>query len=181
MELAARKAALRAELLGLRAAQDPALGAALCAHVLASGMIPPDAVVGGFMPMRGEVDILPLLHALAARGQALALPETLALGQPLVFRAWTPGAKMLPGRFRTSYPDAAETVPDFLLIPLLGFDARGHRLGYGGGYYDRTLAALPGAFRLGCAYAMQEVSMLPVEATDLPLHAVATEAELRNF
>ncbi|OYV33280.1 MAG: 5-formyltetrahydrofolate cyclo-ligase, partial [Acidocella sp. 20-61-6] len=165
----ARQAALRA-----RAACDPALGAALARHVLRECRPPPDAIVAGFWPLPGEIDILPLLHALARTGQRLCLPVTPPRGQPLSFRRWQPGAALLPGRFGTQHPDGDTLVPDFLLVPLLAFDAAGNRLGYGGGYYDRTLAALPGAFRLGCAFGAQEMPQVPVGATDLPMHAVAT-------
>lgn len=178
MDLAAKKAALRAEMIALRAGCDPALGAQLAAHVRQAGIVPPKAVVAGFWPMPHEIDILPLLHALHARGQVLCLPETTAPGTKLIFRAWTPGTKMLCGRYNTLYPDGDEMVPDFLLIPLLAFDECGHRLGYGGGYYDRTLAAMPGAFRLGCAFAAQAVLNIPSGETDLPLHAVATESAI---
>ncbi|HTQ71012.1 MAG TPA: 5-formyltetrahydrofolate cyclo-ligase, partial [Acidocella sp.] len=175
-EVALQKATLRRLMLARRESQSPELGHKLAEHVLASGIIPKYAIIGGFMPMRGEIDILKLLQALHARGHRLALPETPPPGHALLFRAWTPGAKMLPGRYNTQHPDAPALTPDFLLIPLLAFDSRGHRLGYGGGYYDRTLAALPHAFRLGCAYAAQAVEDLPTEPTDLPLHAIATEA-----
>ncbi len=170
-----KKAALRRLMLARRATQSPTLGNTLAKHVLESGIIPNDAVVGGFFPMRGEIDIMPLLHALHARGHRLALPETLPPGKALLFHAWTPSTPMRPGRYQTQYPDTPPLAPDFLLVPLLAFDARGHRLGYGGGYYDRTLARLPNAFWLGCAYATQAVKCIPTEPTDLPLHAVATE------
>ncbi|MBU6449014.1 MAG: 5-formyltetrahydrofolate cyclo-ligase [Rhodospirillales bacterium] len=175
---AMQKAALRRLMLARRETQNPMLGHALAKHVLASGVIPGGAAVGGFFPMRGEIDILPLLHALHARGHRLALPETPPPGQALMFRAWMPSTPMLPGRYKTQHPDAPSLAPDFLLVPLLAFNRRGHRLGYGGGYYDRTLAELPGAFRLGCAYAAQEMEDIPTEPTDLPLHAIATEAGL---
>lgn len=178
---ALQKAAMRRLMLARRETQNPVLGQDLAKHVLASGIIPSNAVVGGFFPMRGEIDILPLLHALHARGQHLALPETPPPGQALIFRSWTPSTHMLPGRYKTQHPDTLAITPNFLLIPLLAFDANGNRLGYGGGYYDRTLAALPDAFRLGCAYAVQAMERIPTEPTDLPLHAIATEAGLTRL
>ena len=167
-------------MMGIRARLDPALGAALADHVLNAGIIPIGAAVAGYWPMPHEIDILPLLHRLYERRHALCLPETTKPGTPLIFRAWQPGTEMVRGRYNTFHPAGAETVPDFILLPLLAFDLSGHRLGYGGGYYDRTLAALPNAFRLGCAFAAQEVADLPKEATDLPLHAIATERGLRS-
>lgn len=179
--LSAQKANLRHAMKARRALQDPAEGQRLAELVLASGLIAPHAIIGGFMPMRGEIDIRPLLHILHKNGHAIALPQTPPVGQRLIFRVWTPEAKMQPGRFGTYYPDTPLLEPNFLLIPLLAFDLMGNRLGYGGGYYDRTIAALPNAFRLGCAYAMQQTAHVPTEPTDQPLHAVATETKLIRF
>jgi 5-formyltetrahydrofolate cyclo-ligase len=139
--------------------------------------IPPPrgAIIAGYWPIRGEIDIRPLLAALHARGHTLALPETTPRCHPLIFRLWQPGAVMLAGRFGTFRPDGAAVRPDWLFVPLLGFDAAGHRLGYGGGYYDRTLANLPGAVAVGCAYACQQVDAVPAAEYDARLGAVATE------
>jgi len=181
LETAAKKAALRSEMLGLRAGLEPALGAQLAAHVLAADIVPPGAVVAGYWPMPHEIDILPLLHGLLARGHALCLPETTKPGSALIFREWKPGIKMIQGRYNTLHPEGAEIIPDFVLVSLLAFDRYGRRLGYGGGYYDRTLAVLPDVFRLGCGFAAQEVADVPFNETDLPLHAVATELCLRQM
>ncbi len=175
-ELTAAKQALRKRLRALRAGCDPVLGAALAVHVLREMPPPPGAVVAGFWPMGSEIDIRPLLEALDARGHAVVLPETPPRGQPLIFRLWHPGAAMLPGRFGTFQPVGALARPDWLFVPLLGFDRRGHRLGYGGGYYDRTLAFLPAAVAVGCAFACQEVDAVPATEYDARLRAVATES-----
>lgn len=175
-KIRAQKAELRRLMRTRRATQDPvAAGQDLTRLILATPLLPPSAVIGGFMPLPGEIDITPLLHALHQSAHQVALPETPPAGQRLLFRAWTPQTKLHQGRFGTLYPEGAFLEPDFLLIPLLGFDLRGNRLGYGGGYYDRTINALPHAFRLGCAYALQQVETIPTELTDQPLHAIATE------
>jgi 5-formyltetrahydrofolate cyclo-ligase len=175
------KTKARAMAKARRARCDPSLGTQLSEHVLRACPPPPGAIIAGFIPMHGEIDILPLLHALAASGHILTLPETPLPGVALIFRKWMPGEALLPGRFGTQHPGGKILKPDFILIPLLAFDSQGHRLGYGGGYYDRTLAALPNVFRLGCAFAVQQVDSVPVEETDLKLHAAATELGITNF
>jgi 5-formyltetrahydrofolate cyclo-ligase len=167
-------------MLGLRAGLNPALGGTLAGHVLASGIVPQGAVVAGYWPMPHEIDIRPLLQGLHERGHTLCLPETTKPGTRLIFRKWSPGVEMVRGRYNTFHPTGAEIIPDFFLVPLLAFDQHGNRLGYGGGYYDRTFAALPGAFRLGCAFAAQQIMDLPGEETDLPLHAIATELSIHR-
>lgn len=174
-DLTAAKQALRKRLRVLRAGCDPALGAALAAHVLGAMPPPRGAVIAGYWPIGSEIDIRPLLEALYARGHVVALPETPPLGQPLIFRHWYPGAAMRAERLGTLRPDGGVVRPDWLFVPLLGFDRTGHRLGYGGGYYDRTLAGLPGAVAVGCAYACQEVDAVPAADYDARLRAVATE------
>lgn len=177
-ELAAEKAALRRAAFAAREAQDPrAAGEALAEVVLSTCTPPPGAVVGGFWPMGAEIDTRPLMRRLEAAGHPLALPVTPPRGQPLVFRRWRFGAPLVSGRFGTSVPseEAGEAVPDFLLVPLLAFDRRGLRLGYGGGYYDRTLAGLPGARAIGVGYAAQEVAAVPAGPHDWPLAGIATE------
>lgn len=168
-------------MIARRAALDPALGGSLAAHVLGAGIIPPGAVIAGYWPMRGEIDIRPLLDALWARGHALCLPETMPPGEALRFRGFTPGTKMVRGRYDTAHPKGPPCVPGLLLIPLLAFDLQGRRLGYGGGYYDRTLARYPAALRVGCAFAAQQIAQVPHSLTDLPLHAVATETALHRI
>jgi 5-formyltetrahydrofolate cyclo-ligase len=178
--LAELKAEARAVALARRASLDPALGAALVRVVLDHMPPPQGAVVSGFWPMGPEIDIRPLLHALHDLGHPIALPVTPKRGNPLQFRRWRPGDDLARGPMGTRQPgpEAEALTPDYLLVPLLAFDRAGRRLGYGGGYYDRTLAALPGATAVGCAYAAQELDEVPAGPEDALLHAIATEAGL---
>ncbi|MBL6454415.1 5-formyltetrahydrofolate cyclo-ligase [Belnapia sp. T6] len=177
--LSGLKAEARRLVLARRADCDPTLGAQLVERLLAEAPPPPGALVAGFWPMGQEIDIKPLLRALEARGHALALPVTPRRGQPLVFRRWRFGAPLARGPMGTSQPAEGETVtPDWLLVPLLAFDRTGRRLGYGGGYYDRTLAALPGAEAVGVGYAAQELDQVPAGPLDWRLRLVVTEREV---
>ncbi len=144
---------------------------------------PPGTVVAGFWPIGTEIDILPLLTALSSAGHPIALPVTPPRGNPLTFRLWRPGDTLVAERFGTRRPpDSAPTAaPGWLLVPLLAFDAAGNRLGYGGGYYDRTLAQLPDAIAVGCAYEAQRVDAVPTGPYDARLDAVATERRVIRF
>ena len=140
-------------------------------------------VVAGTFPMRSELDPRPLMRRLEALGATLALPRTPRRGQPLTFHRWDAGTQLVTSRFGVTEP-APETpivIPDLVLVPLLAFDRTGARLGYGGGYYDVTLAALRSSgpvFALGLAYSAQEVERVPTEPHDVRLDAVLTEREL---
>lgn len=179
--LAALKAEARRVALARRAAADPASGATLCDVVLREAPPPAGATVAGYWPMGTEIDIRPLLQALGARGYGLALPVTPRRGQALRFRRWNWGEALEAGPFGTRQPGAGDWAePDFVLVPLLAFDRAGRRLGYGGGYYDRTLAALPRAVALGVAYALQELPEIPAGPDDVCLSRIATEAGVIN-
>jgi 5-formyltetrahydrofolate cyclo-ligase len=144
----------------------------------------PRAIVAGYFPLRDEADPRALMAALSAAGHPLALPCVMP-GEPLTFRAWKMGDAMHANAraYGIAEPlaQAPAITPDVVLVPLLAFDGHGHRLGYGGGYYDRTLALLPDARAIGIAYAGQEVAMLPREDHDHPLGAVITETGIRRF
>lgn len=183
MNLATDKATLRREALARRrvAAKDSAqAGAALRDRFLSAISLPAGAVVSGFWPMGDEIDIRPLLEALIARGHPVALPTVVRRGEALVFRAWQPGDALVAGTLGTSVPsgDKPQLQPQLVITPLLAFDARGFRVGYGAGYYDMTLAQLRAAgdvLVVGVGYDAQEVDTVPIEDWDQPLDWIVTE------
>lgn len=176
--LLAAKADLRRQALAARQAR-PEAGAMLRDVILREAPPPPGAVIGGFWAMGSEIDTRPLLDALHASGHLIALPVTPPRGQPLFFRPWSPGTPMARGPMGTQHPAEGEPIaPSWLIIPLLAFDRTGARLGYGGGYYDRTLALLRGATAIGVAYAAQEIPKVPTGPHDIRLPAIATERGL---
>jgi len=143
----------------------------------------PGVIVSGFMTFGNEINPLPLMRKLAGKGARLALPVVAGRGKALVMREWTFGAPLSAGVWgiREPTPEAAEVEPDILLVPLLAFDRTGHRLGYGGGYYDRTIAELrerKHIVALGVAYSAQEVPSVPVSPRDARLDLVLTEREV---
>ncbi|MGO9699995.1 MAG: 5-formyltetrahydrofolate cyclo-ligase [Xanthobacteraceae bacterium] len=145
--------------------------------------LPPGVIVSGFMPLGNEINPLPLMRKLVEEGARLALPVVAARGKALVMRAWTFGAPLTAGVWgiREPTPEAAEVELDILLVPLLAFDRTGYRLGYGGGYYDRTIAQLrarKSVVALGLAYSAQEVPNVPVTPRDARLDLVLTEREV---
>ena len=144
------------------------------------GVPAPGAVISAYWPMGDEIDVGPLLDHLHGAGYVCALPAVVARKSPLVFRVWHPGMDLERGALGTSHPPAAAAIvtPGVVLAPLLAFDAEGTRLGYGGGYYDRTLARLRGAgpvLAIGIAYAAQQVDKAPRTEYDEPLDWIVTE------
>lgn len=167
--------------------------------------------IAGFWPIRDEIDPRPLMQKLALRGHCMALPRIIAADHPLDFHRWAAGAELVSGPFGTSEPSQTELqiIPDVILMPLLGFDQRGMRLGYGGGYYDRSLAQLQahpkftdqantgktgtrktgtgkmgnkiGPICIGLAYDQQYVPNLPCLETDYPLDLVITPSQIHSF
>ncbi|MEM6390471.1 MAG: 5-formyltetrahydrofolate cyclo-ligase [Pseudomonadota bacterium] len=138
------------------------------------------AIIAGYMPIRTEIDPRPAMAALS-RAHRIAVPVIVGDGLPLKFRHWTPEAAMVPGPFGAQVPAEGDwLVPDLIILPLVAFDRRGTRLGYGGGFYDRSLAQLTEAASrpaaIGFAYAAQELPELPREPTDQPLDLIVTEA-----
>ena len=175
------KRAARQAALARRVGDPLAAGKALAAHVLRDCPPPPHAIVSAFWPLGPEIDLRPLMALLHERGHEVALPITPKRGYPLTFGLWRPGDALVAERFGTFRPIGAPRTPNFLLVPLLAFDLEGKRLGYGAGYYDRTLASLGPHFALGCAFASQQVDSVPVGPYDAKLDAVATENGVIRF
>lgn len=183
------KARLRAEARQRRrvlAADQPNAGDIIAEIAFAKGLVPPDAVIALYWPIGDEVDLRLLLERLAANGSQVVLPCTPPEPGPLIFRRWTPETSLKAGPNRTIEPNtsAPELTPTILFLPLLAFDLAGRRLGYGGGYYDRSLAALRTAGPIkvyGAAFAGQEVPRVPADALDQPLDGVITERGLTVF
>jgi 5-formyltetrahydrofolate cyclo-ligase len=184
--IAGQKAQLRAETLARRDALPAAERKAAAEAIAARGFpldVPRGAIVSGFMPMRSEINPLPLLKRLAADGATLALPVVAGRGKPLVMRAWEFGAPLEAGVWGISQPkaDAPEADPDILIVPLAAFDRSGHRIGYGAGYYDMTINRLRGmksVVAVGIAYAAQEVPEVPTTPRDARLDLVLTERDV---
>lgn len=187
-KIEAAKAALRVRAHAQRAAMPQASRAeaarAAALHFFEGVALSPGAIVACYWRIRDEMDCQPILVRLMDREQPVCLPVVLGDEQTLELRLWEQGAALYPSGFGTLAPAELAPVvePDIILMPLLGFDSRGTRLGYGGGYYDRTLAAMNKAPMLvGLAFASQEIDAIPHEAHDVPLDAVVTEAGVRHF
>jgi 5-formyltetrahydrofolate cyclo-ligase len=138
------------------------------------------SVVSAFFPYQSEIDTRPLLGKLAGEGWTTCLPIVIAQGEPLVFRRWMPGEPTVPGIWNIPRPsdDAEQMEPDVLMVPMLAFDRKGYRLGYGGGFYDRTLEMLrrkKKTVAIGVAYAAQEMSSVPHGAHDQTMNFIMTE------
>ena len=134
--------------------------------------------LAGYMAMRTEIDPTPTMEEATAHGP-VGVPVIIGAGQPLKFRAWEPDCKLIKGEFGAMIPEAgAWMTPQIVIVPLVAFDRRGGRLGYGGGFYDRTLEKLRAAqptMAIGFAYTAQEDDNLPLEPTDQPLDLIVTE------
>ena len=134
-------------------------------------------LIGFYWPFKGEYDPRPLVRDLHSRGWQLALPVVIEKAQPLVFRAWQPGVRMSRGIWNIPVPAEGDPViPDVLLVPLVGFDNQGYRLGYGGGYYDRTLAAARIRPRtIGIGYEACRIRTIHPQSHDIPMSTIVTE------
>jgi 5-formyltetrahydrofolate cyclo-ligase len=183
------KADLRTSALARRDALDVEHRNAAAQAIAARGLpvdIKPGAVIAGYSPIRSEIDPVPLMRTLAAHGVQLALPAITARGKALVFRAWSPSDRLMLGSLGILEPSpaAAELVPDVMLVPLAAFDRAGHRIGYGAGHYDVTLAHLrkgKAITAIGLAFAVQEIRAVPMQPHDVALDYVLTEKHAFDF
>ena len=183
------KAELRTAALAKRDALSSEQRAAAAEAIAERGLpfeITPGTIVSGYSPIRSEIDPAPLMQNLAAQGAQLALPAITARGKSLVFRAWSPGDRLMLGSLGILEPSpaAAELVPDILLVPLAAFDRAGHRIGYGAGHYDVTLAHLrkvKAITAIGLAFAVQEIKNVPMQPHDVALDYVLTEKHALDF
>ncbi len=173
----ARKAAFAARKEAFARGQGQA--AELLADVLAPHR---GKALAGYMAMRTEIDPT---AAMAAHPGPVGVPVILGAGQALKFREWSPGCAMVAGEFGALIPaEGAWVEPEVVIVPLVGFDARGYRLGYGGGFYDRTLAGLRArhpVLAVGFAFAAQELPEVPIDQYDQRLDVIVTEAGIRHF
>lgn len=186
-DLLAAKALGRRAALAARDGVDAATRARLAARLVREGLrlaapLPTGAAVSLFASMRSEPDLDPLADALHAAGRALCLPVMQGKGRALIFRRWAPGQALVAASFGVHEPshEAPLATPSLLFVPLAGFDRSGGRIGYGGGYYDRTLAQLRMTRRIvavGVAFSAQELAHAPRERTDEKLDMIVTETE----
>jgi 5-formyltetrahydrofolate cyclo-ligase len=183
--IADAKAAIRREALACRDGLTAEVRAA-AAQAIAERAFPlavaADAIVSGFMPLKSEINPIPLMRRLADAGAQLALPAIAGRGRPLTMRAFAFGQPLAAGVWGIREPgaDAREVFPDIVIVPLLAFDRSGHRVGYGAGYYDMTIASLRArkpVVAVGIAFAMQEIPRVPATARDAALDLVLTEHE----
>jgi 5-formyltetrahydrofolate cyclo-ligase len=185
----ADKSGLRQTALARRDAL-PAAQRATAAQAIAARSLPvavtPGMIISGFSPMKSEINPIPLMRRFADAGASLALPVVAGRGQPLTMRAWRFGEPLVAGVWgiRQPPPEAPEVLPDILIVPLAAFDRAGHRIGYGAGYYDRTIDRLRGikpVTAIGLAFAAQEIARVPSTPRDAPLDLMLTEHEVIDF
>ena len=182
----ATKSELRNAALARRDAL-PAAERAAAAETIAARDFPvgiaPGTIVAGFMPMKSEINPLPLMRRLAGAGARLALPVVAGRGRPLMLRAFAFGDPLAAGVWgiREPMPEAPQVAPDIVIAPLAAFDRTGHRIGYGAGYYDLTIAGLRArkpVVAIGIAFSVQEIAAVPATPRDARLDLVLTEREV---
>ncbi len=174
----AERARLIAARMALRGQQRQHHNAAITQAL--EGFLTPDMVIGFYWPIRGEYDARKLVAALIERGARAAMPVVIQKGAPLVFRNWHPAVRMENGFWDIPVPaDDDRVIPTTLLVPLVGFDEMRYRLGYGGGYYDRTLASLPAKpLAIGVGYELAHLETIYPQPHDIPMSAIVTEGRV---
>jgi len=181
------KRALRREAIQRRDALDDeersAAARRALLHLVGYLRLTPESVLAAFWPIGRELDTRPLLEVMAALGITTCLPRMVATGEPLVFRRFRPGDALVEGAMRVLEPalDATAVSPSIVIVPMLAFDADGYRLGYGGGFYDRTLPALAARQVVGVAFEAQRVAALPRGPNDVRLATIVTETGVHHF
>ena len=183
--LTAQKAAARKSAFARRkAAFDaaPPAQSAYLSEVLAGYRGVP---LAGYMPIRTEISPLPAMEKAYLRGHRICVPVVVEAGRPLEFHEWTPDTEMVEGAFGALIPKESKIlIPDLVITPLVAFDRTGYRLGYGGGFYDRSFAQIAEDKEVqaaGFAYSEQELMMVPREKTDYPLNVIVTELGVLRF
>jgi 5-formyltetrahydrofolate cyclo-ligase len=181
------KKSLRAQSLAARESITPdaarTASVAVAKHLV--DLIPaPATIIAGYRAVRGEIDVFETMAQLSERGQELCLPVMAAPHAPLIFRRWRIGHPLEIGQYGIEIPPTTEPelIPDTVIVPLVAFDKKGHRLGYGAGFYDATIHQLRQSSKtvqiIGVAFAAQQVDVIPVEPHDAKLDAVVTEKEI---
>ena len=184
-EAAAWRKAERERLIALRMAMPPAVRRAAgdkIAARLRDIVVTTSGVLGIYWPFRAEFDPRPIVDELAAAGRAVALPVVVEKNGPLEYRAWVPGEALTSGVWSIPIPEKREiVVPAMVLAPVVAFDLACYRLGYGGGYFDRTLSALsPRPLAIGVGFACQEIATIHPQPFDVPMDLIVTEAGIRR-
>jgi 5-formyltetrahydrofolate cyclo-ligase len=179
VDIAAWRMQRRAELIAARMSipveERTRVAAAVAAQL--DQLIPTGGtIVSVYWPFRGELDLRDWMRSGVARGLRIALPVVVAKGQPLIFREWVPGARLTRGVWNIPIPaDGPEVVPDVLIAPFVGFDRENYRLGYGGGFFDRTLAAMQTPRRvIGVGHPGAALSTIHPQAHDIPMDVIVT-------
>ena len=174
----AERARLLAARLAIPAAVRRTKEMAIAAHI--AGVLGDVAgrIVSVYQAIQGEPDLSQLVERLAASGARTALPVVIARARPLVFRAWTPGEPLVPGVWSIPIPppDVEAVVPDVVIVPVVGFDSACHRLGHGGGFFDRTLGVMPNRpLIVGIGYGQAAIATIHPQPHDIPMQVVVTE------
>ncbi len=186
-----QKAALRSQAKAVRKrlaeAAPPDLAQGAARALFSQVPLASDRTISAYWPVRSEFDPRPIMAEAVDRGLAVALPVVAGPDRPLFFRRWLPGMALEPAAMDIPVPPATaeELQPDILIVPLLAFDKQGFRLGYGGGFYDRTIARLrgpgQGAAAIGLGFAGQEVATVPHDDNDQPMDWLLTESFAREI